>query len=336
MTAGTTGPERSVGSGGVTGSLPAGAPAGGSGDSGEGRTITVRVRRSARGRPEGGAGSRAGLRAGVGPEGGEATEHTEQRYRVWAFPRMSVLDALFAIQREQDRSLSFRYSCRLGMCGTCAMVIDGREGLACQTLVEHLPGDEVDLRPLGHLPVLKDLVVDLEPFFDRYRAVKPHFVPRGDRAPGEAPAAPQVIKQGEGERRWVDPALGCITCGICHSACSVVGLNERFPGPAAFNRAFTLTNDVRDGARDERLALAGDADGVWRCHQLFSCASACPRHLVPTQAIRELRLDAGGRMDSPLTAPLRWLRRRMLPVVEPVVEPAAEGPAGGADAAQER
>jgi succinate dehydrogenase/fumarate reductase iron-sulfur protein len=125
-----------------------------------------------------------------------------------------------------------------------------------------------------------------------------------------------VIKQGEGSRKWVDPALGCITCGICYSACSVVGLNSQFPGPAALNRAYTLTNDVRDGARAERLDAVGGADGVWRCHQLFNCANACPRHLVPTQAIRQLRVDAGSTNESLLAAPLRWLRGKALPVVQ--------------------
>lgn len=232
-------------------------------------------------------------------------ESRYQAYRVETFPRMSVLDALFTIQREQDRTLSFRCSCRLGMCGTCAIIVNGREGLACQTLVERVQREELTLRPLNYLPVVKDLAVDAEPFFDRYRAVKPFFVPKdglGD--------APQVIKQAEGERKWVDPALGCISCGICYSACSVVGLNARFPGPAALNRAYTLTNDVRDGARDERLQAVSDDDGVWRCHQLFSCANACPRHLVPTQAIRQLRVEAGSAMESPLAAPLRWLRGR--------------------------
>jgi succinate dehydrogenase iron-sulfur subunit len=281
-------------------SAPAGAP---------GRTITVRVRRT------------------PPAEGGKARD---EEFRVPAFPRMSVLDALFAIQREQDRSLSFRCSCRLGMCGTCAMIVNGREGLACQTLVESLPGDTIALRPLAHLPVIKDLVVDLEPFFDRYRQVKPYFVPRAAPAapaagpgpsgstevPKQAPEQTAVIRQAEGPRRWVDPALGCITCGICHSACTVVGLNDRFPGPAALNRTFTLTNDVRDGAREERLAAVGGPDGVWRCHQLFNCASACPRHIVPTQAIRQLRLDAAGRAGGPLAAPLRWLRGRLLPLAE--------------------
>ncbi len=230
-----------------------------------------------------------------------------QAYTVETFPRMSVLDALFVIQREQDRTLSFRCSCRLGMCGTCAMIINNREGLACQTLVERFGGQEITLRPLNYLPVIKDLVVDLEPFFERYRAVKPFFVPSAESARAEQP---QVIQQGAGERAWVDPALGCISCGICYSACTVVGLNARFPGPAALNRAYTLVNDVRDGAREERLAAVSGQDGVWRCHQLFSCASACPRHLVPTRAIRQLRLEAGAESGHPLAAPLRWLRGR--------------------------
>ena len=230
-----------------------------------------------------------------------------QEWQVETYPRMSVLDALFAVQREQDRTLSFRCSCRLGMCGTCAVIINNREGLACQTQVSRYKSGEITVRPMNYLPVVKDLAVDMEPFFDRYRSVKPYFVPTESTA--QAPQT-QVIKQGEGERKWVDPALGCITCGICYSACSVVGFNSQFPGPAALNRAYTLTNDVRDGARDERLAVAGDEDGVWRCHQLFNCANACPRHLVPTQAIRQLRLESGGENESPLTAPLRWLRGR--------------------------
>ena len=236
-----------------------------------------------------------------------------QAYEVATYPRMSVLDALFQIQRDHDRSLAFRCSCRLGMCGTCAMIINNREGLACQTQISRFRDGEITIRPMNYLPVVKDLTVDMEPFFDRYRSVKPFFVP--SEATAQATTT-QVIKQSSGDRKWVDPALGCITCGICNSACSVVGLNSAFPGPAALNRAYTLTNDVRDGAREERLAAVGGDDGVWRCHQLFNCANACPRHLVPTQAIRQLRVEAGSTNESPLAAPLRWLRgKKALPVV---------------------
>lgn len=251
------------------------------------RTVTVKV-----------------LRSPATP--GEKGEY--QAYTVETFPRMSVLDALFAIQREQDRTLSFRCSCRLGMCGTCAMIINRREGLACQTLVEALDGDEITLRPLNYLPVVKDLAVDMEPFFDRYRSVKPFFVPKDEVA---ASGETLVIRQGEGKRRWVDPALGCINCGICFSSCSVVGVNAGFPGPAALNRALTLVNDVRDDARDERLTLAGGDDGVWQCHQQFNCASACPRHLSPTRAIRQLRHEFVAEQQGALIAPIRWLSKKL-------------------------
>lgn len=258
-----------------------------------GRTVTVRV-----------------LRSPV--EGGMPGY---QAYEVETYPRMSVLDALFQIQREQDRTLAFRCSCRLGMCGTCAVVVNGREGLACQTLLERFDGADIRVRPLNYLPVVKDLAVDMEPFFDRYRAVKPHFVPSERTA-----SAPETltIPQGQGKRTWVDPALGCINCGICMSSCSVVGLNPSFPGPMSFNRALTLVNDERDGARDERLALVADASqdaenggGVWSCHQMFNCTAACPRHLSPTRAIRQLRQEYVEEQAHPLLAPVKWVTRKL-------------------------
>jgi len=259
----------------------------------ETRAVTVRV-----------------LRSATGPD----AKVEYRSYPVHTFPRMSVLDALFQIQREQDRTLAFRCSCRLGMCGTCAVIVNGREGLACQTLLERFDGDEITVRPLNHLPVVKDLAVDMEPFFDRYRAVRPHFVPSEATA-----AAPEtlVIEQGKGKRRWVDPALGCINCGICMSSCSEVGLNPSFPGPMALNRALTLVNDERDGARAERLELAGDENGVWKCHQMMSCTASCPRHLSPTRAIRQLRQEFVGEQQSPLVAPIKWVARKLTGAADP-------------------
>ncbi len=194
------------------------------------------------------------------------------------------------------------------MCGTCAIIVNGREALACQTLIERFDGEEVTVRPLNYLPVVKDLVVDMEPFFDRYRSVAPHFVAKNETA---AATETLVISQASGARKWVDPALGCINCGICMSSCSIVGLNPKFPGPMSLNRALTLVNDERDGAREERLDLVGGDDGVWRCHQQFNCTAACPRHLSPTRAIRQLRQEVVSASENPLVAPIKWVARAL-------------------------
>ena len=232
-----------------------------------------------------------------------------QSYSVEIYPKMSVLDALFQIQRDHDRTLAFRCSCRLGMCGTCAVIVNGREGLACQTLLERFDtSEDISVRPLNYLPIVKDLACDMEPFFDRYRSVKPHFIPSD--AVKSAPET-MVIKQAAGQRKWVDPALGCINCGICMSACSVVGLDPTFAGPMSLNRALTLANDERDGARDERLNLVAGEGGVWKCHQLMNCTAACPRHLAPTRAIRELRQEYVADQAGPMAAPIRWVAKKL-------------------------
>lgn len=214
--------------------------------------------------------------------GGELGSRSRwQRFELVARPKMSVLDALFAVLEEQDGTLGFRYSCRAEMCGSCGMVIDGRERLACGTRLETL-GRSVSVEPLRNLPVIKDLVVDLAPFFGQYRAVTPYFV-------GTGTADPAVIPPNSGIRRFVEPQLGCITCGACYSACPIVGANPRYLGPAALNRAFSLIADSRDSAGPARLArLVGD-DGVYGCHDVGNCVAACPVQIEPLAAIQRLR-----------------------------------------------
>ena len=239
----------------------------------------------------------------------QGEEPNYQSYSVETYPKMSVLDALFQIQQTQDRTLAFRCSCRLGMCGTCAVIVNNREGLACQTLLERFPEDQpIEIRPLNYLPVVKDLAVDMEPFFDRYRSIKPHFVPKPEVAEATETA---VIPQAKGQRKWVDPALGCINCGICMSACSVVGLDPTFAGPMSLNRALILANDERDASRDERLDLAAGDGGVWKCHQMLNCTNACPRHLAPTRAIRQLRQEFVSETGGPLAAPIKWVSKKL-------------------------
>jgi fumarate reductase iron-sulfur subunit len=206
-----------------------------------------------------------------------------QEYRVEARPGMTVLDALVEIQREQDPTLAFRYSCRVGMCGSCAMVVNGRERWACRTLLASFGDETISIRPLYHFPLIRDLVVDMAPFTAKMRAVGATFVPK----PG--PETFASIGRNAKERRQVDGAVECIGCGMCLSACTMVGWNEQYAGPAALNRAFTLMADSRDGAGAERWPLLLSEDALLRCHGQANCTEVCPMELSPTDSILKLR-----------------------------------------------
>jgi fumarate reductase iron-sulfur subunit len=206
-----------------------------------------------------------------------------QAYRVEAGPDTTVLDALVEVQRGQDLTLAFRYACRVGMCGSCAMVVNGRERWACRTRLAALGGGPVTVRPLYHFPLLRDLVVDMAPFVERMRAAGAGFVPRSG-APDYAEIAP-----ASAERRAIDPAIECIGCGMCVSACTMVAHNPRFPGPAALNRAFTLQRDSRDGAAGARWGALMAEDALARCHLQGNCTEVCPMALAPTASILALR-----------------------------------------------
>jgi succinate dehydrogenase/fumarate reductase iron-sulfur protein len=223
----------------------------------------------------------------------EASRPHWQAYTVEARPMMSVLDALFWILEHTDPTLAFRYSCRAGMCGSCAMVINGREGLACGRRLDGLRGP-LSVEPLRSLPVVKDLVVDLRPFFDKYRAVDPFYV--GDTPSLDGPAGePAVVPPGDPARSLVDRQIDCISCGACYSACPVVGLTPEFLGPAALNRAYAVIADARDTAAAERLArIAGDG-GAYACRQVGNCVAACPVGVNPLLSIQMLRKAAAHR-----------------------------------------
>lgn len=201
-------------------------------------------------------------------------------YDVEAPAEGMVVDALFAIQHQHDSSFAFRVACRAGICGSCAVRVDGRERLACQTPLS-LAGDRFRVDPLRNLPVLRDLVVDLDPFFEKYGAIHPEFRPRSDLTePAHITAA---------ERGIVERAINCISCGACWSACDLTGLNPEFLGPAALARAWALVGDVRDEAARERLRAAAGRDGAWRCHSIGACTVVCPKSVAPTLAIQALR-----------------------------------------------
>ncbi|HXU90932.1 MAG TPA: succinate dehydrogenase/fumarate reductase iron-sulfur subunit [Methylomirabilota bacterium] len=213
-----------------------------------------------------------------------------QSYDVDASADTTVLDALVAIQRGADPTLAFRYACRVGMCGSCAMVVDGRERWACRTRLGTLGPGPVSVRPLYHLPVLRDLVVDMTPFVARQRAAGAAFVPAGG-----APAYAEIPSPSP-EREAIDDAIECIGCGMCVSACTIVASNARFPGPAALNRAFTLQRDRRDAGQAARWTALLSDDGLARCHGQANCTEVCPMGLSPTDSIARLRRMAVARL----------------------------------------
>jgi fumarate reductase iron-sulfur subunit len=220
------------------------------------------------------------------PEAGEGW----REYRVAVGAETTVLDALVEIQRAQDATLAFRYACRVGMCGSCAMVVNGRERWACRTRLAALAGGDVTVRPLYHFPLLRDLVVDMTSFDQRLRAVDAVFRP----AAGAVEAA--VIPRDAPERRDIDPAIECIGCGMCVSACTMVAHNPRFPGPAALNRAFTLQRDRRDVGHGARWTVLLADDALARCHGQGNCTDVCPQGLAPTTSIIRLRQLATRRL----------------------------------------
>jgi succinate dehydrogenase/fumarate reductase iron-sulfur protein len=203
--------------------------------------------------------------------------------------RTTVLDALFFVQRECDHSLAFRSACRAAMCGSCAMVINGCERLACKTALATVSSNRrpVRVEPLRNLPVLKDLVVDLEPLFDKYTAVSPWLMV--DAALDD----PAVIPATDETRRQIGEGLDCISCGACYSACPMVASDPDYLGPMQLLRAFNVLAHERDyplgvDARDEVYGR----HGVWRCHGIGECTRVCPKGLDPSLAIRRLKRGA--------------------------------------------
>jgi succinate dehydrogenase / fumarate reductase iron-sulfur subunit len=215
----------------------------------------------------------------------DGTGRRADAFEVALASRMTVLDGLTEIQHAHDASLSFRCSCRVGMCGTCAMEINGAPRLACQTRVETLATETVTVAPLRNLPVLKDLIVSLEPFFSAWKRIRPALHPVAPDSQELAVVRPDSDfgRQSRGKR-------DCLTCGACFAACGIKGMNAQYLGPAAINRALLRLLDPRDGAVDERLAALDDErGGVWRCHTQFNCVAACPKGIALTDSIGVLK-----------------------------------------------
>ena len=211
-----------------------------------------------------------------------------QRFEVPRRASQTVLDVVTHIQRFMDATLAYRFACRVGMCGSCAMTVNGVPRWTCRTHVDKVAREgSLTLAPLANMPVVRDLVADMREFFDKWARARGQFVPTRTRADGFARVDPRTRA-----RREADAAIECIGCGVCYAACDVVGWNPAYLGPAALNRAWTLQNDVRDGAHGERLdAVSGDA-GCHSCHTQMSCTELCPKALSPTRSISGLKRES--------------------------------------------
>ena len=210
------------------------------------------------------------------------------RFESYSVPHetsQTVLDVVTYVQRRLDPTLSYRFSCRVGMCGTCAMTVNGRPRWTCRTHVDRVAvKGRIEIAPLRNFPVVKDLAVDMTVFFDKWRDAGARFVPKD----GAAASFAKVDPDGP-ERREASAAIECIGCGICYSACDVVAWNPDYLGPAALNRVWTLVNDERDADPAAHLApVAGDA-GCHACHSQQGCATHCPNGLNPTASIAGLK-----------------------------------------------
>ena len=193
-----------------------------------------------------------------------------------------VLDALIKIKNEQDPTLTFRRSCREGICGSCAMNIDGRNTLAC--LCDVPESGDMKIYPLPHMHVVKDLVPDMNNFYDQYRSIKPWLQRKSDDAPG------QECYQSKEDRKKLDGMYECILCACCSTSCpSYWWLSDKYLGPATLMQAFRWIDDSRDEFTKERLEALDDTFKLYRCHTIMNCSKTCPKGLNPGRAVAKIK-----------------------------------------------
>ncbi len=202
---------------------------------------------------------------------------------------MTVLDALMRIKETQDPSLSYRKSCRMGICGSCAMMVNGFPKLTCQTQVSEYDLDKtIDVRPLANYPILRDLVPDLRNFMRMHEGIKPYIIRRDneelDKFIGEFAQSPEELE------RYLQFTY-CIKCGACLAACPTNATDENFTGPQALAAAYRYVADSRDEGLEERLVALDEPNGIWRCHYAGACSEACPKGVDPSLGIQLLKRE---------------------------------------------
>ncbi len=198
---------------------------------------------------------------------------------------MSVLDAISYIKDHLDKDLSYRWSCRMAICGSCGIMVNQVPKLACKTFLRDYP-EGITIEPLANFPIEKDLIVDMTPFIERLEAIKPYII-GNDRTPEDG----TNIQTPEQMARYKQFA-GCINCGLCYAACPQFGLNPDFMGPAALTLAHRYNLDSRDNGKAERMKLINGKDGAWGCTFVGYCSEVCPKNVDPATAVNQGKLES--------------------------------------------
>ena len=226
---------------------------------------------------------------------GDANGGAFEAFQVPRAESQTILDVVAWIQQNADPTLSYRFACRVGMCGSCAMMVNGQPRWTCRTHVDRVApanngDDRLEIAPLQNLPVIKDLATDMDSFFDKWVAAEAVFHPSATRDDPVAPVTPDAPA-----RQHADAAIECINCAVCYAACDTVAANPDYLGPAALNRAWTLVNDAKDKGRGVVLDAVSGTGGCHNCHSMGSCAQFCPNELNPMEAIAGLKRETARR-----------------------------------------
>ena len=231
----------------------------------------------------------------------QESEPVWQRYTVPYTDDMSVLQALQQIKDDQDGSLSFRWSCRMAICGSCGMMVNGEPKLACKAFIHEYQEGQIKVEPMANFPIERDLVTSVEDFITKLASVKPYLIPKSDQ-----PVSAGEFKQTPAELKKFKQYTLCINCMLCYAACPQYGLVPEFLGPAAIALAHRYNQDSRDGGRDERQEVVASDVGVWECSFVGACSEVCPKHVDPAGALQQVKV----------ASTIDWYKEHLMPWVK--------------------
>jgi fumarate reductase iron-sulfur subunit len=238
---------------------------------------------------------------------------SKQYYQEYTVPYRRdtvVLDALNYVKAELDGTLGYRWSCRMGVCGSCGANINGEPKLTCESFLHEFKGRELLIEPLAHFPVVKDLVVDLDDFMEKLLKIKPWIIREK-----EGPIPEGEYRQSSAELDKYHQYSSCINCMLCYAACPVYGMNQEFLGPAATALAYRYIEDSRDEGSNVRFPIVHDLEGAWECTLVGECSVVCPKGVDPMLAIQRTKIL--GAMDAPKSLFSKQAMKAVLPRVEP-------------------